>query len=86
MGARTKTFLELKKVTDHDCGNYRMGEIWGTPEGEIHQHVMKYGEEGFNDLCWHLVKCLSVAQQSIIERRIRESDSQGVSINASFAD
>ena len=41
-----KTFLEIQKVVDHDCGNYTIGEIdfvnHDAIREYINQHVIKY--------------------------------------------
>ena len=51
MGATTKSLLEVKVVTDHDCGNYRIGEIdFGIHCGEVEDFLKQYGLEGRDDL------------------------------------
>jgi len=54
MSAKTKTVISLEVVTDHDCGNYYIGEI------DVLSHDLigffdKYGEKGYNELSKGLV-------------------------------
>ena len=73
MSAQMKTFFELKKVTDHDCGNYRIGEIDFVNYEALKDHVKKYGENGYKDLAWVLTKCLGESQKAILVYRARLS-------------
>lgn len=49
MSAKYKTLLEIKEVTDHDCGNYKIGEIdFAIHVGDLDNYLKRYGYEGKN--------------------------------------
>jgi hypothetical protein len=50
MSAKLETFFELKKVTDHDCGNYQIGEIDFVNYAKIREYIAEHGELGFREL------------------------------------
>lgn len=69
MSAKMKTFFELQKVVDHDCGNYRMGEIDYVKYDDIAQYVRDYGDLGEAEITRVCIKILHLAQQTAIAER-----------------
>ena len=51
MGSKLETLCRISKVTDDDCGMYRIGEIEGafSPE-ELEDYLKRYGEYGESQL------------------------------------
>lgn len=50
MSATVKPLLELSVVTDHDCGNYRIGAVEFSIYPNVEAFLVQYGIEGRNDL------------------------------------
>jgi hypothetical protein len=50
MSAEKQTLLEVNYVTDHDCGNYSIGEIDFGINGSIRPYLMEYGLNGKSDI------------------------------------
>lgn len=74
MGASTKKLIGVSVVTDHDCGNYFIGEIQGGVEREeLKKFLEKNGEKGFSDLMMRIGKVISdiavVTEEVARERR-----------------
>jgi len=69
MSAKMETFFELKRVTDHDCGNYRIGEIDFVNLAKIREHVDQYGEAAYQDILDVCVRITSEARDQIISYR-----------------
>lgn len=47
MSAKTETLLSIEVVTDHDCGNYTIGEIdFRIHIGRLRQYLKARGHEG----------------------------------------
>lgn len=68
MGATTKTLMTVEYVTDHDCGNYRIGEgEFGIKVGALEDYLKSFGYEGKCEI----VKTLSTLIYEV-ERRWRE--------------
>ena len=69
MSAKLETFFELKKVVDHDCGNYQIGEIDFVNYAKIREYISLYGDLGYQQLVDVCIKMMSEAQdQARIER------------------
>ena len=69
MSAKMETFFELKKVVDHDCGNYRIGEIDFVDLDAIDQYVEEYGDFGKNEILDACVRIMFKARQAAIRTR-----------------
>lgn len=70
MGATRKPLFSISYVTDHDCGNYHVGEIdWGI-HGTLRQYLKQYGKEGKNDIVSTLsfLICEVVRESNMIEQ------------------
>lgn len=76
MGATTETLIEIKRVTDHDCGNYRIGEIDFGIRGTLRDYLEKYGYEGKKDILHMLGVVASLVQQEF--NTIQEKQNPGV--------
>lgn len=50
MSARTEKLFEIKYVTDHDCGNYHIGEIDFGIYGTLREYLKQYGRKGKDDI------------------------------------
>lgn len=51
MSAKTRTLITLEEVLDHDCGNYKIGEIdFGIRIGPLTEYLEKYGYEGKKEI------------------------------------
>jgi hypothetical protein len=50
MSAKTKTLLSVEEVTDHDCGNYYIGEIDFRIYGGLESYLRSYGRKGRDEL------------------------------------
>ena len=74
MSAQLETFFELKKVVDHDCGNYQIGEIDFIDFKAINDYVERYGEFGYKELTDCLIRLLAESRTAIINKRIKESN------------
>ena len=69
MSAKLETFFELKKVTDHDCGLYQIGEIDFVNYAKIREYIAQYGDFGFDQLVNVCIRIMAEAQnQAAIER------------------
>lgn len=82
MSAKMKTFFELQKAVDHDCGLYQIGEIDFVNYDHIREYIASHEELGYRSLIDVCIKIMSVAQdQIIIERNKRQpSGSQEKSV------
>ena len=60
MSAKYDTVLDLKVVTDHDCGNYTIGDIecFGAYGGEIRTFLQNCGGDGRDHLLTALTFCI----------------------------
>jgi len=67
MGAERETLLEIKAVTDHDTGDYYMGEIDWAEHHALQKYIERYGRTGAE----RLHRTLSYWTYEI-ERRVRE--------------
>lgn len=76
MSAKMKTFLEIKKVVDHDCGNYRMGEIDFVDYGQIENYIAQYGEYGYSQFLDTLNRCHVALNKGIMEYRSKKNQEQ----------
>lgn len=51
MSATTKVLMTVEVVTDHDCGNYQIGDVDFSINCELVESFLKeYGRKGFEDL------------------------------------
>jgi len=73
MGAEKETLLEIKAVTDHDTGDYYVGEIDWADNGKLQEYIERYGRKGVE----RLHSTLSYWTYEI-ERRVRELPSNGL--------
>lgn len=73
MSAKLETFFELKKVTDHDCGNYTLGEIDFVNYAKIREYVSQYGEFGYHQLVDVCIKIMSEAQSQLYTERLKQN-------------
>jgi hypothetical protein len=80
MSAKLETFFELKKVVDHDCGNYQIGEIDFVNYAKIREYVSTYGDLGYQQLIDVCVRIMSEAQDQARIERSKEYASQEVSV------
>lgn len=54
MSAKREKIISFSYVTDHDCGNYRIGEVdWGI-HGTFDEFLKTYGDKGIQDLFWSM--------------------------------
>lgn len=62
MSATTKTVLRFELVTDHDCGNYEIGEIDIRTSADLPELIAKYGEkyfyEGVTKAAWRIMEAI----------------------------
>lgn len=72
MGAQYETLIEIKKVTDHDCGNYKIGEIDFGIRGTLTAYLEKYGYEGKKDI----LHILGVVAGQVNEEFLRIAQNQ----------
>lgn len=54
MSATEKQLLSVSYVTDHDCGNYVIGEIDFGISGELRSYLKAYGLPGKTDIIQNL--------------------------------
>ena len=73
MSAKTKTFLEVKKVVDHDCGNYRIGEISFVNYEAIAEYIERHGEFGYQEFNTFLNRANSVLWDAILKYRAKNT-------------
>jgi len=60
MGAKyTNNLIEFKAVTDHDCGNYHIGEIDVFTTYELDKFLRDQGVDGYKDLMFQLAATAS---------------------------
>ena len=76
MSAEMKTFFELQKVVDHDCGNYRIGEIDFIDFHAINKYIEQYGEFGYTELSDALIRLLAESRTAIVEYRMKQNSGQ----------
>ena len=69
MGAVTEKIGKISVVTDHDCGNYRIGEIYENPEVMVVEHISRYGEYGFEQMRDYAIQMLASADHCIKQQR-----------------
>lgn len=82
MGATTRVLMSVEYVTDHDCGNYRIGEgEFSIKSAALDDYLSSYGYEGKCEI----VKTLSYLIYEV-EKRFRELPPRaGQSQNAAAA-
>jgi len=76
MSAKMKTILEVKKVIDHDCGNYTMGELDFINYAAIDEYIQTHGEFGYREFSTFLNKCSHQLWESIIDYREENHNGQ----------
>lgn len=76
MSAKMETFFELKKVTDHDCGNYRMGEIDFVNFDNIRDYVKTYGDFGRDELYDVCARVMQTAREQAIRNKLDQDSAQ----------
>jgi len=76
LSATTKTFLEIKKVVDHDCGNYRIGEIDFIPRNEVREYVLKHGQFAVDELHRAFFQMMEAAYMAMREKHQHEQVGQ----------
>ena len=74
MSAKLETFFELKQVVDHDCGNYRIGEIDFVDYGAIEKYVERHGKFGYDELITVCTRIMYDAQHQLRKQRIESSN------------
>jgi len=72
MSAKLETFFELKKVVDHDCGNYQIGEIDFVPYNKLTEYVNQYGEDGYRNLVDVCIQMMEYARNQMIMDRMNK--------------
>lgn len=70
MSAKLETFFELQKVVDHDCGNYRIGEIDFVKYSDVTKYVHEYGEDGYRGLVDVCIQVMEHARNQLIMDRM----------------
>ncbi len=79
MSAERRDLLTLYEVTDHDCGNYRIGEVdWGI-RGSLDNYLERYGEKGRDELVLALGHLITIVNQQYrlqVERGQQEASSR----------
>jgi hypothetical protein len=78
MGAERKTMLEVKVVTDHDCGNYRIGEIDTVPDQQVAEYIARFGEYGYQELLNFTAAVAEAARKSIRAHRLAKDPAAAV--------
>lgn len=75
MSAKTKTLIKFETVIDHDCGNYRIGEIDYVDYDAVRQFVLADDPDDFREHEIYRVcaKILGIAQAAGVERRTKLS-------------
>jgi len=74
MSATTEKIGEVLKVIDHDCGNYRIGEIWNDPTGMVENHIDKYDEYGYEQMRDYALQMIHAAERRIRLKRTQKHD------------
>ncbi len=72
MSATFKELGTVKVVTDHDCGNYFIGEADGGFNPDLlTEHLLQHGDRGYKELAAHL----SYMQFQLVEswRKVTQS-------------
>lgn len=75
MGAQYKTLIEIKVVTDHDCGNYKIGEL----NYSIGQNFYDYFKEHDSG---ELLKLFNYLGQKALQTRNTSLYSEGMIIKS----
>lgn len=78
MSAITKQIGKISAVTDHDCGNYIIGEIYEDPEYMVRCYIQENEEFGFEQMRDYALRILETATDEI--KRLRK---EGVEIRSS---
>ena len=74
MAARYKDLITLKAVTDHDCGNYRVGEIdFSYRQADIDHQVRKYGADDMLLMLAHLTTVVCNTRNRLLTEEIDAS-------------
>lgn len=76
MGATKKQIGTISIVTDHDCGNYKIGEIWEDPALMVEEYLQKYGEFGYSEIKDYAIRLLEVSTAQIKQQRIKQYENQ----------
>lgn len=64
MSAQYETLITFKQVTDHDCGNYQIGEVdWGI-HGTVDRFIDTYGDKGVKDLFFSM----DIVKEQVLQR------------------
>lgn len=80
MSAEKKQLFSMGYVTDHDCGNYYIGEIDGGFNGLLTGYLERYGQKGLDDL----LRQLAFAQFHVIREFQSTQGRQQVQCEASI--
>lgn len=73
MSAQVETFLEIKKVVDHNCGNYRIGEIDYYPLECVRAYINQHGEYGLLQLSHVFNSLMSEAHKELVRKNNLDS-------------
>ena len=81
MSATREKIISFSYVTDHDCGNYRIGEVdWGI-HGTFDEFLKSYGDKGIQDLFWSM----DIVKEQLLARWREQNKFQSASeCNASI--
>ena len=74
MSADTNQLGSIRYVTDHDCGNYRLGEVdGGFDMNELKRYLDWYGPDGYRELCEQMVHMSMQLTQAMAHVRMASS-------------
>jgi hypothetical protein len=82
MGCKTKPLIEIRRVVDHDTGEYRMGEIHCFVD-DIDVYLRRYGDRGFYDLLEALARFQGEVMETyttIRRERLKERDANAEAV------
>lgn len=67
--AERRTILEVKAISDDDCGMYRIGEIDTLPEPDVRAYVLRHGEFGYSEILNFCAGMTAAARDAIFKYR-----------------
>ncbi len=72
MSAETKRLFEINYVTDHDCGNYHIGEVDYRLDQDFYDYIKQYKRKGKDEIIKMLSHFIFMVEQEF--RKLPDED------------
>jgi len=74
--AQRARFCEIDFITDHDCGNYYIGEIDSYPIYEVEEHINRFGRKGYESIRDFALRLMYLNESEMIKYNTKNSGSE----------